>query len=29
MAPKGKKPEPEPEKKLSRGDVDELIDIVC
>ena len=26
MAPKGKKPEPEPEKKLSRGDVDELID---
>ena len=26
MAPKGKNPEPEPEKKLSRGDVDELID---
>ena len=26
MAPKGKKPEPGPEKKLSRGDVDELID---
>ena len=26
MAPKGKKPEPAPAKKLSRGDVDELID---
>ena len=26
MAPKKKNPEPEPEKKLSRGDVDELID---
>ena len=26
MAPKKKKTEPEPEKKLSRGDVDELID---
>ena len=26
MAPKKEKKEPEPEKKLSRGDVDELID---